>query len=384
MKQLPLQRRTLALLAVVAPLLALFVHVALRSGPLSPVPVTAITVKQRAIAPALFGTGTVEARYTYRIGPTYAGRVLRLDVHVGDRVTAGQVLGEMDPVDLDDRIRAQDAGLKRAGAALLEAEARSAFARAQFRRYEDLLPGGSVSEEMVAIKAQERQIAEAALTGAREEIARIRADREALLTQRANLRLIAPVDGLVIARDADPGTTVVAGQPVVEVIDPRHYWIDTRFDQISASGLQAGLDARIVLRSRSTEPFTARVLRVEPRADAVTEEILAKVVFTDLPQDLPPLGELAEVTVALPPLPAAPVIPNASIKRVDGQLGVWLIKEDDVLEFTPVSLGAADLDGHVQISRGLKMGDRVVVYSGKSLSAKTRIHVTERLTEASP
>jgi multidrug resistance efflux pump len=41
-----------------------------------------------------------------------------------------------------------------------------------------------------------------------------------LVTQRGNLRLIAPADGLVSSRDADPGTTVVAGQAVVEVIDP--------------------------------------------------------------------------------------------------------------------------------------------------------------------
>ena len=47
-------------------------------------------------------------------------------------------------------------------------------------------------------------------------------------------------------------------------------------------------------------------MRVEPRADAITEELLAKVVFATLPDPLPRLGELAEVTVALAPLPAAP------------------------------------------------------------------------------
>jgi multidrug resistance efflux pump len=41
-------------------------------------------------------------------------------------------------------------------------------------------------------------------------------------------------------RDADPGTTIVAGQAVVEVIDPKSLWINVRFDQISASGLAGG------------------------------------------------------------------------------------------------------------------------------------------------
>ena len=121
MKRLPLQGRTLALLAVVVPLLALFVYVALRSGPLAPVKVTVATVETKSITPALFGIGTVEARYTYKIGPTFTGRVKRLDVEVGERVKSGQVLGEMEPVDLDQRIRSQDAALKRAKAALNEA-----------------------------------------------------------------------------------------------------------------------------------------------------------------------------------------------------------------------------------------------------------------------
>lgn len=104
----------MALVAVLGALLVLFVWVALRSGPLAPVPVTVAEVESRAIAPALFGIGTVEARYTYRIGPTVPGRVLRVDVEVGDRVAAGQVLGEMDPVDLDQRLAAQDAAIRHA------------------------------------------------------------------------------------------------------------------------------------------------------------------------------------------------------------------------------------------------------------------------------
>jgi multidrug resistance efflux pump len=98
----------------------------------------------------------------------------------------------------------------------------------------------STSEEIVTTKRQELQIADAALSAAREDIARARSDREALVAQRSNLRLIAPVDGVVAVRDADPGTTIVAGQAVVEVIDPKSLWINVRFDQISASGLAGG------------------------------------------------------------------------------------------------------------------------------------------------
>ena len=118
MKRLRVSRRTLTLLAALLPLLALFVYVVLRSGPLAPIAVVAGTVETRSISPALFGIGNVEARYVYRIGPTMAGRVKRLDVEVGDHVHAGQLLGEMEPVDLDDRVRVQEAVIRRADAPL--------------------------------------------------------------------------------------------------------------------------------------------------------------------------------------------------------------------------------------------------------------------------
>ena len=236
MKLPTLQRRTLALAAVVVPMLVLFVYVALRSGPLAPVAVTVATVESRPITPSLFGIGTVQARYTYRIGPTVPGRVKHLQVHVGEQVKAGQVLGEMDPVDLDQRIKAQQAGIKSADAALRQAEVREGFAQTQASRYEQLLAVRGVSEETVAIKRQDLAVARAALAAVREDGARLRAELQAMHAQRGNLRLVTPVDGLVASRDADPGTTVVAGQAVVELIDPASLWVDTRFDQISAQG----------------------------------------------------------------------------------------------------------------------------------------------------
>ena len=215
----------------------------------------------------------------------------------------------------------------------------------------------------------------------REDLARARSDRDALLAQKGNLRLIAPVDGLVAARDADPGSTVVAGQAVVELIDPRSLWLNVRFDQGSAQGLQAGLATRLVLRSRTGQPLAGHVLRVEPRADAVTEETLARVVFDAPPNPLPPVGELAEVTVALPALTSSTVIPNAAVQRVDGKTGVWQVV-NGALRFAPVTLGAADLEGHVQVIDGLRDGDRVVVYSGKALKAGGRIKVVDRVPGA--
>lgn len=394
MKKIHIQKRTIVIIAVLVPLLAAFLHVALHSGPLAAVPVTATTVESRAIRPARFGIGIVEARFTHRIGPVAPGRLLQVKVDVGDAVKAGQLLGEMDPVDLDARITAQEAALARATAQVAAAEAqfrettaRQRHARTQAQRYTELTEARTASQELLDAKQQELELAEAGLEAAqagreaaRQEQVRIQAEREALQKQRANLRLIAPADGLVTARHAEQGDTVATGQPVIELLVPESLWINVRFDQAGAASLQAGQPAQIVLRSQDGQALPGRVLRVEPLADAVTEELLAKVVFDALPTPLPALGELAEVTVALPPLAAAPVVPNACIQRVGGALGVWRLTEG-ALQFAPVRTGAQDLDGNMQILEGVAPGDRVVVYSRRMLDRRSRIKVVEKLSE---
>ncbi len=389
---LAIHRRSLALMGALVPLLALFVYVVLRSGPLAPVEVVVTTVESQVVAPALFAIGTVEARYTYKVGPTVAGRVRRVEVDVGDAVEAGQVLAEMEPIDLDERVSAQQAALGRAEAAVAtaaaqarESQERLTFAAAQERRFEKLLEAGITSQENLEVRRQDRQVGEAALAAAsanleaaERDTTRLRAERDGSIRQRANLRLLAPAAGLVVARRADPGTTVVAGSAVIEVIDPAGLWVHVRFDQASSAGLRPDLPAQVALRSRPGALLAGRVLRLEPLADAVTEEALAKVVFDVLPEPLPAIGEQAEVTVALRPLPPRPTIPNASLQFRDGEAGVWRLADGD-LRFAPVRTGATDLDGRVQILEGLEVGDRVVVYSQRALEAGRRIKVVDRL-----
>ncbi|WBX84602.1 efflux RND transporter periplasmic adaptor subunit [Sphingosinicella microcystinivorans] len=386
-----LSRRAWMLVAVLVPLLLVFAWVAFRSGPLAPVRVTAVTVGERAIAPALFGIGTVEARYTQRIGPTAPGRVASLAVDVGDRVEVGQLIAVIDPIDLDQRIEAasgsagRSAALEQAAASqIADARARLELARSEAARGEELFRGGWLTRTALDQRRQALAAAQAGLataqanrTAATQDRGRTGAERAALLEQKANLRLVAPRAGLVVRRLAEPGTTVVAGQAVIEVVDPSELWINARFDQSRAGGISSGLPARIVLRSRSDKPLKGSVLRIEPVADAVTEEVLAKVAF-DGSASLPPIGELAEVTVGLPPQHKTLALPNAAIHRIDGELGVWVIRDGDP-EFVVVKLGAEDAEGWVQVLQGLAKGEQVVLHSARPLGSASRLSIVDKL-----
>jgi len=390
MKLFDLNNRTLGLIAVIVPMVILFIYVGMTSGPLAPVPVTTVQVDKKAISPALFGIGTVEARYSYNIGPITPGRLQAVYVDVGDRVKAGQLLAEMEPIDLDNKLTSQSMAIKRARdgittakAVLKEAEARLKFAQAQEQRYKKLLEIKSVGDEVYEAKQQELQaaisgkaIAKANLNSAQKELSRVQSDRQGLSNLRENLRLIAPKDGVISARRSEAGSTVMSGQAVIEMIDPTNLWVNTRFDQQRSQGLEKGLQSKIRLRSQSNTLYSATVLRVEVMADAVTEEILAKIVFDDFPQPMPPIGELAEITVALPEMAATLVVPNAAIQQLDGKAGVWRVQDGEI-SFAPVSLGATSLDGEVQILDGLQAGDEVVVYSKHALHEGSKIDVVE-------
>ena len=359
-------------------------------GPLGPPKVTVTAVQQQSFKAGVFGIGTVDARLTYAIGPTQAGRVFKVFADQGDKVAAGKVLGEMDPVDLEQKLTGAAASVAKARSSLLAAEAlvrdtasRRTLARTSAERYNALFKADALSREIVDVKNNEanaaqsaHESAQAAAEAARGEVARANADYAALISQRNNLQLVSPVDGLVVARDAEPGATVVAGQSVFRLIDPATLWIRTRIDQGRFQGIAVGQPAMIVLRSQPAKQLAGKVVRLEVQADSVTEERFVNVAFNEAPGVLP-LGELAEVTIDLPPVANALVVPAAAVKKQGKQNGVWLL-EGSTLRFQPVEIGAQSLDGKVQILKGISLQDNVVVYSQQLLSDGMKVRAVKQ------
>ncbi|PKO59002.1 MAG: efflux transporter periplasmic adaptor subunit [Betaproteobacteria bacterium HGW-Betaproteobacteria-18] len=389
-----LLKRRLAIGAVVLVLIGAMAFVLLRTGPLASIKITVTQAQEGSLSPAIFGIGTVEARHSWMVGPTVAGRVLSVKVDVGDVVKAGQLLAEMDPVDLEQRLSALDASLARAGSAqmaalaqLKDATARRALAAANTQRNQDLARQNFISTGALDAKLQELasadaalQAAQANLAGSGQDMSRLKAERAGLAQQRRNVRLLAPADSVVTTRDAEAGSTVVAGQPVLRLIDPASLWVKLRVDQGRSVGLTSGLKASIVLRSQPQTALPGQVARIELLADSVTEERIAQVTFTQTPAGVS-VGEMAEVTLQLPATAPALLLPNASVQRQNGQTGVWRLVGDRP-EFASVELGARSLDGQVQVLKGLEKNDRVVVYSEKALQAGARVKLVDALTQA--
>lgn len=378
MSELFKQKKLLAVLATIAVLAAAFIWVLLSSGPLAKIKIVVTEVQEQQLKPALFGIGTVEARNTYRIASNTVGRAATLNVDVGETVEAGEILGIIDVVDLDEKINAQAALVESNKAQLNEAQARLDYTSKQAERYRKLLPSRSISEELDAAKQHEWALARSQARSASSQLVRAQAELLALQAQHDDRYLRAPVSGLIIARHIDPGATVLAGQTVFELIDPLQLWVDVRFDQAGSMLLAEQQPTQIILRSQELQPHSGYVARLEWLADAITEERRAKVMFSQQPKPTPSIGELAEVTVELPQLANTPVISNAAIIRQGGKLGVWLVDDQQPI-FQPVTVGRSDLNGNVQILSGLSIGQRVVLYSNKALTANSRVQQVEQL-----
>ncbi|OHC10949.1 MAG: efflux transporter periplasmic adaptor subunit [Polynucleobacter sp. GWA2_45_21] len=368
MRELDITRRQLLMGLTLTFLLVVFGFVVLNSGPLASTKVTTIKVSDQSLAPTLFGVGTIEARRSYLMGPVVAGRVLNVYVDVGNSVKEGQLLAEMDSIDLSQKMVA-------AQAQVTDARARLLLASETHKRYEELGKKNFISPIAVDGKLQE-------LNSAKAIVQKTTADLDGLKQQELNIKLRAPVDGIITSRDAEPGSTVIAGQAVLKLIDPTSLWIKTRFDQGKSMGLAVGLDANVILRSNPHHPISGKVVRVEMLSDSVAEERIAQIEMIDMPKTVS-IGEMAEVTLQLAPSEYGLSLPNASIKKRGDETGVWVLK-DGKPHFARVQIGQNGLNGQVVILSGLKSGDEVVLYSDAEIKEGQRIKVVDSLLKKSP
>lgn len=369
-----------------------FAWVVMTGGPLASAKVTVDKAQVGNFHQSVFGVGTVEARRSYALAPIMISRVSSVLVDQGDHVRAGQVLAEMDPIDLEARVSSgrQAAGraenvVRVAEAQLREAESRARTLSATYERYAELRSQGFVSQEMLASKRHDMDAAlaglnaaAASLAAARNDVAKTRADLAGLNSLREQARLTSPVDGIVTARMVEPGTTAVPGQTIVQVIDPGSLWLKARIDQRQAGQIKAGQDAEIVLRSQPQKILPGKVERVDLVSDAVTEERIVNVVFA-ASEAHAGIGEYGEVTIRLPDMGNAISVPSAAVKRD----GVWVLR-DGRARFKPVTSGAATLDGRTRIMEGLNEGDEIIVHSQQPLREGLSVEAVAEIVRKNP
>ncbi|RSY19506.1 efflux RND transporter periplasmic adaptor subunit, partial [Sphingomonas koreensis] len=227
-------------------------------------------VERGALTVTVSATGKLAPTNQVQVGSELSGLITKVLVDVNDRVTAGQSLALIDPSRLDDTIKQSEAAVAAAQATVAQNQATVIEARAQLNRFEEVsrLSGGRVPAKT------EMDNARAALARA---AATLRASQAQVVSQQAALRsnqtqrdkaiIRSPVNGVVLARQVEPGQTVAASfnTPTLFVIaeDLSAMELEVAIDEADVGQVKDGQKANFTVDAFPGETFPAAIRRVD-------------------------------------------------------------------------------------------------------------------------
>ena len=394
------KRRRLIWWGVLAAGAALLIALGSRSRP---APVELAPVVRGALSVTLDEEGETRVRDRFVISAPVAGRLLRIDLEPGDPVLASEsVLAAFlpaAPAPLDSRGRAEaeaavgaaEAALGSARALYEQAAAARAFAESNRDRLSRLHDEGVVSAEQRDAARLESETAQEALEaaefGARRAENEVRAARARLLRFRlrrpgaasAEIQIFSPVDGVVLRRLRESESVVPAGEPLLEVGDPRELEVVTDYLSNDAVRIRAGQPA-LVDRWGGERPLAGRVRRVEPAgftkisALGVEEQRVNVVVELTGPQAARAgLGDgyRVETRVVVWEAEDQVKVPGPALFRRGEEWAAFVVEGDLARERT-VEIGERN-QREAQVLAGLEVGDLVVLYPSDSVADGARV-----------
>ncbi|CAN5389893.1 efflux RND transporter periplasmic adaptor subunit [soil metagenome] len=227
-------------------------------------------VERGHLVTSVSATGKLAPTDQVTVGSQLSGLVTQVLVDVNDRVSAGQVLAQIDPEQIDAQIRQNRAQLAANQASVAQARATVAEARAQLARLEEVfrLSGGRVPSgtELQTGRAN-AQRAIASVRVAEANVMAAQATLSQTQTQRARAVIKSPVSGVVLARQVDPGQTVAASfnTPTLFVIaeDLSEMKLEVAIDEADVGSVKEGQKASFTVDAFPGKTFPAAITRVD-------------------------------------------------------------------------------------------------------------------------
>lgn len=346
-----------------------------------------------------------------------AGYLIRRYVDIGDRVSAGQLLAEIDAPDLDQQVTQQQAALAQAEGQLGQAEATLQqlidtrdLAEITWKRYQVLTKTGAVSRQagdtqQTAAKTAEANVTagEKSVVAAREFVSASKATLNRLITLQGYEKVTAPFAGIVTARNVDVGALISASGSTQGPTRPslaapsdtpssgeifRVAQIDrlrvlVSLPQTEASGIQVGQPAKVTVEELPNRLFPGKITRTSNALDAASRTLLTEVQV-DNPTGVLLPGMYTTVRFitnrAVPPflVPDASLVVEAdgttlavlnpldqatSAKAISEGVDLTILPRARIVHFKKVQPGR-DYGTTLEILGGLRDGDYVAVDPG--------------------
>jgi len=335
----------------------------------------------------LNASGYIVAQRKAAVASKMTGRLVALNVEEGSKIKKGQIIARMESADVSAARDQAAANLNTVRANLEQVRADRDNLEKDHARYQRLAEGGYVAQsEYDAIKTRYRR----AVEGVKAAEANVTGASAALAGARANLDytlIRAPFDGVVLTKNADVGDIVsplgaaaTAKAAVVTIADMSSLQVEVDVSETSIVSIRTGQPCDIQLDALADMRFRGEVHAIVPTVDRSKATVLVKVRFLDKdPRMLPDMSaKVSFLSRKLNPEELKPrvAVNQAALINRDNQNVVLLLRGTNVQQISP-KLGK-NLGDMVEVTEGLKPGDRVVINPPKGLKDGSKIKIAER------
>lgn len=355
-------------------------HAARPSAGVSPVAVKVAVARMASVAPRQDLAGTLSAIHDSTIGASTPGRVVSVEVRVGDAVTAGEVLARVDTSQYAAELAGAQAGVSAAAdgeraaqAALAQAQSRLRLAAVTAQRMSRLYAEGAISKQqrdqtqadLASAQAGVAQ-AQASLGAAAGSVEQAQAGVQAAGVPMRNAVITAPYSGTVTQKFVEPGAVVGAGSPIVAIAQMHDLELDVALPQDDAAALVPGAPLTVRVDALGDAPIPASVRAIVPSQNPALRSATVKIAVAPRPALLP--GMFARVSISGPPRRGV-TVPVAAVVTRAGQSGVFAVRGTAV-SFVPVETAAGT--------------DRTVEVQGVAPGTRVAVTAVSRLTDGAP
>ena len=334
------------------------------------VPVTAGTVEAKDVPVFLQGIGTVQAYNMVAIKSRVDGQLVAMHYIEGQEVKAGDPLVQIDP-------RPYKAALDQAVANQEKDQANLTNAQVNFQRDEAMMPSN------LAVSKQQYDNDKAAVVAG---AALVDTDNAQIEAARLNLdycKIVAPFDGRLSAKLVDVGNMVHStdANPLVTITQIKPIFVSftlaqEHLDAIKDAQANGQLDVKTYNADNSKLLSDGKLTLIDNTIDQSTGTIHLKATFANADERLWP-GEFVNVRLILSTHQNAPTVPQQTVQVGPNGYYAYVIKPDNTVERRPVEVAAMQ-DGLAVISKGLNVGEKVVVDGQYRLTEGARVRIRDQ------
>ncbi|WP_122464362.1 efflux RND transporter periplasmic adaptor subunit [Brevundimonas lutea] len=304
-------------LALLLALLAVWFFFLRGGGDVDPYRTEAVQTGE--ITSSVAASGTLEALVTVEVGSQISGQVTDVLVDYNDRVRRGQVLAILDPQNQRSAVEQSQASIEAAQAQVATAQANVALAQAEYDRQKFLFDRGIIAQAALDTADASLKTAQAGVRQARAQVAQQQASLRANQATLGRTTIVAPIDGVIIDRQIEPGQTVASGLNVAVLFtlaqDLSRVQALINVDEADIGQVQPGQAVRFTVDAFPNDNFTGAVTRIRalPQAESSVVAYTVEVEADNPGEKLLP-GMTANADIILSERRGVLRVPNSALR----------------------------------------------------------------------